>query len=232
MGGKVVHVTGHDGAFSAYLASPEGAPRAGVVVIQEIFGVNAVMRETADAYAAQGYVAICPDLFWRIEPNVQLTDKSEAEWNRAFELMNAFDPDKGVDDIDATIDYLRDQIGVKKVGAVGYCLGGMLAYLTAARTDVDASVAYYGVSLDKRLEEAEKLAQPLLLHIAGKDRFVPPAAQEVIKAGLHNHPQVTINTYDAQDHAFARQGGAHYDAAAAELANRRTADFFREHLAA
>jgi carboxymethylenebutenolidase len=232
MSGKVVQVVGHDGAFSAYLAMPEGNPKAGIVVIQEIFGVNAVMRDITDAYAAQGYAALCPDLFWRIEPNVQLSDKSDEEWKRAFALMNAFDPDKGVDDIDAAIDYLRDHIGVAKVGAVGFCLGGMLAFLTAARTDVDASVSYYGVNIDKRLEEAEKLAQPLMLHIAGKDKFVSPAAQESIKAGLHNHPQVTINVYDAQDHAFAREGGAHFDAQAAELANRRTADFFRDHLAA
>ena len=232
MGGKVVQVVGHDGSFSAYLAMPEGTPKAGIVVIQEIFGVNAVMRDITDSYAAQGYAALCPDLFWRIEPNVQLSDKSDEEWKRAMALMNAIDPDKGVDDIDASIDYLRDQIGVAKVGAVGFCLGGMLAFLAAARTDVDASVSYYGVNLDKRLEEAEKLAQPLMLHIAGKDKFVSPAAQEAIKAGLHNHPQVTINVYDAQDHAFAREGGAHYDAQAAELANRRTADFFRDHLAA
>lgn len=232
MSGKVVQIAGRDGAFSAYLATPSEPAKAGLVVIQEIFGVNAVMREIADAYAAQGYAALCPDLFWRLEPGVQLTDKTDAEWKHALELMGAFDPDKGVDDIDASIDYLRERIGVLKVGAVGYCLGGMLAFLTAARTDVDASVSYYGVSLDKRLDEIEKLAQPLMLHMAGKDQFVPAKAQEAIKAGLHNHPQVTINVYDAQDHAFARKGGAHYDAQAAELANRRTADFFREHLAA
>jgi carboxymethylenebutenolidase len=232
MSGKVVHVTGHDGAFSAYLAMPSGPPKAGVVVIQEIFGVNAVMRDIADSYAAQGYAALCPDLFWRIEPGIQLSDHKDADMKRAFELFGLFDADKGVDDIEASIDYLREHIGVKKVGAVGFCLGGMLAYLTAARTDADASVSYYGVSLERRLEEAEKLAQPLMLHIAGKDSFVPPPAQEAIKAGLHNHPQVTINVYDGQEHAFARKGGEHFDAQAAELANRRTADFFAEHLAA
>ncbi len=145
MSGKVVQVTGHDGAFSAYLAMPSGQPKAGIVVIQEIFGVNAVMRDITDAYAAQGYAALCPDLFWRLEPGVQLTDKTEADWKRALELMGAFNVDKGIDDIDAGIDYLRALPSVNKVGAVGFCLGGMLAFLTAARTDVDASVSYYGV---------------------------------------------------------------------------------------
>jgi carboxymethylenebutenolidase len=232
MGGKIVQIRGHDGAFSGYLATPDGAPKAGLVLIQEIFGVNAVMREIADAYAAQGYAALCPDLFWRLQPNVQLTDKTKAEWDRALALMGAFDVDKGIDDIDATIDYLRDTAGIKKVGAVGFCLGGMLAFLTAARTDVDASVGYYGINLDKRLDEVEKLAQPLLLHIAGKDRFVPPTTQEVVKAGLHNHPRVTIYSYENCDHAFARIGGEHFDKDAADLANRRTADFLRENLAA
>lgn len=231
MTGKIVQIRGRDGAFSGYLSAPE-TPRAGLVVIQEIFGVNDVMREITDQYAAQGYAALCPDLFWRQEPNVQLSDKTEQDWTRAKALMGAFDVDKGIEDIDATIDYLRDTAGMKKVGAVGFCLGGMLAYLTATRTDVDASVGYYGINLDKRLEEAEKLAQPLMLHIAGKDRFVPPNAQDVVKAGLHNHPHVTIHAYDHADHAFARIGGEHFDGDAADLANRRTADFLRDNLTA
>ncbi|MGE3865839.1 MAG: dienelactone hydrolase family protein [Hyphomonadaceae bacterium] len=232
MSGKTVTVKGHDGAFAAYLATPSTPPRAAVVVIQEIFGVNAVMRQIADQYAAAGYLALCPDLFWRIEPNIQLTDQSEAEWKRAFALFGAFNVDNGIDDIDASIDYLRGAAGVQKVGAVGFCLGGLLAYLTAARTDVDAAVGFYGVTIEQRLEEAEKIAQPLMLHIASKDQFVSPQAQETIKAALHNHPQVTIHIYEGQDHAFARAGGAHYDKAAAELANRRTADFFRQKLLA
>ncbi len=230
MSGKKVRVEGRDGAFSAYLAEPKGGSKAGLVVIQEIFGVNAVMRGLCDHYAAQGFTAICPDLFWRIEPDIDITDQSEAEWKRAFDLFNAFDVDKGIEDIDATIDHLRDHLGMKKVGAVGYCLGGLLAYLTAARTDVDASVGYYGVSLEQRLEEADKLAQPLMLHIASKDQFVPPEAQEKIKAGLKNHPHVTLHVYDGQDHAFARKGGQHYDKHSAELADARTLAFFKQHL--
>lgn len=230
MAGQDIQITGEAGAFMAYLARPASQPRAAVVVLQEIFGVNAVMRGACDQLAAQGYLALCPDLFWRIEPGIQLTDKTQAEWGRAFELYKAFDIDAGLKDIDAAIQHARSTLGQAKVGAVGYCLGGLLAYLTACRTDADASVSYYGVGLEQRLEEADKLTRPLLLHIAEKDQFVPPAAQSAILAGLKNHPQVTIQVYEGQDHAFARAGGQHHNAEAAKLANERTAAFFAEHL--
>lgn len=230
MAGTETRIRSEAGEFMAYVASPAGNASAAIVVIQEIFGVNAVMRGVCDRLAAQGYLALCPDLFWRIEPGVQLTDKTEAEWAKAFELYKAFDVDAGVKDIEAAIQHARSQLGAAKVGAVGYCLGGLLAYLTACRTDADASVGYYGVGLEQRLEEADKLTRPLLLHIAGKDKFVPPAAQAAIQAGLKNHPMVSLHLYAEQDHAFARQGGEHYDAAAAKLANDRTAAFFGEHL--
>lgn len=123
-------------------------------------------RETADWLASQGYVALAPDLFWRQEPGIQLTDKTEADWARAFELFNGFNIDKGIEDIGATIDALRNMDGCTgKVGAVGYCLGGLLAYLTAARTSIDAAVGYYGVSINDRLSEASGIKRPLLLHV-------------------------------------------------------------------
>src|ERR1700742_3096616 len=121
-----------DGAMGGYLASPSSGKGPGLVVIQEIFGVNKVMRDLADGFAARGYFALVPDLFWRIEPGVQLTDKTKAEWDQAFALMNKFNPDNGVRDIQSSIDFLRAQNGCTgKVGDVGYCLGGLLAYLTA-----------------------------------------------------------------------------------------------------
>src|ERR1700761_8533060 len=154
-----------DGAFSAYVARPAAAKAPAVVVIQEIFGVNAVMRGICDDLAERGYLAICPDLFWRIEPGIDITDQSDAEWKRAFELFNAFDVDAGVKDIAATIDLVRADAGCNGGGgAVGFCLGGLLAFLTATRTDIDASVGYYGVSIERHTGEAEKLAVPLLLH--------------------------------------------------------------------
>src|SRR6476620_9403227 len=160
MAGEYQTIKVPDGEFRAYVARPAAPKAPAVVVIQEIFGVNQVIRDITDGLAGQGYLAICPDLFWRIEPGIDITDKTEAEWKRAFELFNAFDVDAGVGDIAATIAQIRkDPACNGKVGAVGFCLGGLLAFLTATRTDVDASVAYYGVGIDGRLAEAEKLAR-------------------------------------------------------------------------
>ena len=225
-------IAAEGGSFSAYVARPAAAKAPAVVAIQEIFGVNRVMREVCNRLAEAGFLAIAPDLFWRLEPDVDITDQSQAEWDKAFDLMNRFDVDQGVEDIAATLAHIRSDAGCSgKAGAVGYCLGGRLAYLTATRTDSDASVGYYGVGIEGYLGEAERLAHPLMLHIAEEDAFVPKDAQARIIAALKDHPQVSIHTYPGCDHAFARPGGAHYDAAAAGLANRRTLDFFGEHLA-
>jgi carboxymethylenebutenolidase len=231
MPGTDISITSPDGKFGGYLAQPSSNKGPGIVVIQEIFGVNAVMREICDGLAEQGYFALAPDLFWRIEPNIQLTDKTEAEWKRAFELYQKFNVDTGVKDIQATVTHLRAVPGAgPKVGAVGYCLGGLLAYLTGTRTNVDAAVGYYGVGIERHLAEKDKIKKPLLLHIAAKDQFVPPAAQTQIIDALKGHPQATTHVYANVDHAFARTGGQHYDKAAANLANKRTAEFFRTHL--
>ena len=231
MSGMATTIKGADGSFGAYLASPVSARAPGVVVIQEIFGVNAVMREIADGFAERGYFALVPDLFWRLEPNVQLSDKTDAEWKKAFDLMGRFDQTEGVADIQASIDHLRKLPAASgKVGTVGFCLGGLMAFLSAIRTDSDASVGYYGVNIQDHLAEAKTLRNPLMLHIAGKDQFVPPPAQQQIVEGLKSNSLVTIHVYPEMDHAFARVGGAHYDKANAELANGRTATFFRQHL--
>lgn len=226
-----VTIDGPDGRFGGYLAKPAAGRGPGVVIIQEIFGVNHAMREVADGFAAHGYFALAPDLFWRLEPGVQLTDKTDSEWQRAFALMTRFDIDAGVKDIQATLNYLRGVTGCSgKAGAAGYCLGGLLAYLTACRTDSDASVGFYGVNIHEKLAEAKNIKTPLMLHIAGKDQFVPPEAQKAVTEGLKGNRHVTIHHYPQMDHAFARPGGAHYDKACADLANGRTATFFREHL--
>ena len=219
------------GEFSAYVAMPSHNPAPALVVIQEIFGVNAEMRKKCDEFAKPGYIAICPDLFWRIEPDVQLTDKTDEEWQKAFDLMGKFDADKGIDDIQATINAIREHEDCSgDVGAVGYCLGGKLAYLTATRTDINASVGYYGVEIDKFLDEAENIKAPLLLHIAEEDEFVPKEAQEKIKSGLDNHDKVTIYSYPGVSHAFARDGGKNYDDYSATNANERTREFLSSNL--
>lgn len=225
MAGHDILIHGPDGDFSAYKTG-EGPV---LIVLQEIFGVNQVMRELCDEYAAQGFTAVCPDLFWRIKPGIQITDKTEEDWKKAFDLFGKFDVDAGIRDVATTIAQMRAE-GASKVGAVGYCLGGQLAYLTACRTDADACVGYYGVNIQTRLDEASHISHPLMLHIAGKDEFVPPKAQGQIMDQLSGHGLVTIHHYAERDHAFARPGGAHYHAEDAELANSRTINFLNHHL--
>lgn len=221
-----------DGTFAAYVSAPKTAsPVAGMLVVQEIFGVNQVMRDLCDSYAAQGYLAVCPDLFWRQEPGIQITDKSDAEWQRAFALFKGFDQDKGAQDLAASLAHLRKLPGSNgKAGTVGYCLGGKLAYLMAARSNSDCNVSYYGVGIDGALGEAGKIQKPLLMHIAAEDGYVPKDAQARIKQALGANEKVTIHVYEGTDHAFARVGGAHWNAAAAKLANDRTAAFLKKHL--
>ena len=231
MSGKDISVAGPDGKFGAYLASPASGHGPGVIVIQEIFGVNDVVRQICDSHAARGRFALAPDLFWRLEPGVQLTDKTQEDWGRAFGLMQRFNVDSGVTDIQASISHLRKVAGVSgRVGTVGYCLGGQLAYLASTRTDTDASVGYYGVMIQNRLNEADKMKKPLMLHIAAKDSYCPPEAQKQIIDGLKGNSLVTIHVYPEMEHAFAREGGQHYDKACADLANTRTDTFFRQHL--
>src|SRR5579859_198653 len=209
-----------DGPMNAYLALPPGGTGPGIVLIQEIFGVNQVMRDLADEIASHGYVVACPDLFWRIEPGIDISDKTEAEWARAFDLFKTFHVEHGIRDLRATLTALRAHPAVKgKVGAVGYCLGGKLAYLMATRTDVDCAVGYYGVGLQDMLGEAAHIHKPLMLHIAGQDEFTPPDAQAKIHAALDHHHHITIHDFPSNNHAFARVGGAHYDRHEALIAN-------------
>lgn len=230
--GHMIEIESPDGKFAAYRADPiHSARRPAVIVLQEIFGVNAVMRGVCDDLAAKGFLAVCPDLFWRIEPGVDITDKSEAEWKKAFELMNKFDPDTGVIDIQRTIDQVRrDKACNGHVGAVGYCLGGLLAYLTACRTDSEASVGYYGVNIAKYADEAKTIKGQLMLHIAGKDQFVDADAQKAMHAALDPLPNVTLHDYPERDHAFARIGSDHYHEADASTANARTLQFLSANL--
>jgi carboxymethylenebutenolidase len=230
MSGTDITIDASDGgSFAAYLALPDGGSGPGVVVLQEIFGVNAVMRAICDGLAAKGYAAVCPDLFWRQEPGIQLTDKTDEEWARAFELFGGFDLDNGMDDIGRTVTALRKHDACTgKVGAVGFCLGGRLAFLAATRTPVDCAVGYYGVMLTEHLDEPIKA--PLMLHIATEDEFAPKEAQDAVHAALDPNPKVTLYDYDGQQHAFAREGGAHYDRASADLAESRTLAFFQQHL--
>ena len=229
--GEWIEIAGPDGAFRAYVARPSGTPKAAVVAIQEIFGVNAVMRGKADWLAREGYLAIAPDLFWRIKPGIDITDRTEAEWKQAIDYMNALDKSAAVQDVQATITAARALVPNHKVGVLGYCMGGYLAFLAACRTDADASVAYHGGGIHTALGEAGAIKKPVMLHNPMKDGFVPVEALNTIRETLKSNPLVTIHEYAEQDHAFTREGGAHYDEAAKQLADARTIAFLNQALA-
>ncbi|HEY9787511.1 MAG TPA: dienelactone hydrolase family protein [Candidatus Obscuribacterales bacterium] len=221
-----------EGEFHCYVAKPEKLPAPAVIVIQEIFGITPHLRAACDNLAQEGYVGIAPDLFWRMEPGVVLNPDIEADFQHAFGLYQRFDQDKGMSDLTFLLKHVRGLPEVKgRVGCMGYCLGGLLAYLMSTRTDADCSVGYYGVGIESFLKESENIKKPLLLHFAGADKFVPKEAQEIIKRTLADNPNVFVHIYDGLDHGFARLGGHAYNKAGADLANSRTSEFFRKHLA-
>lgn len=228
--GEWVEIAGPDGAFKAYVARPSGTPKGAVVAVQEIFGVNAVMRGKTDWLAREGFLAVCPDLFWRIKPGIDLTDQTDAEWREAFGYMNQLDKDASVKDVAATLAWARTQ-GVTKAGVMGYCMGGYIAFLAACRTDSDATVAYHGGGIHTALGEAGCIKKPLMLHNPMKDSFIPVEALNTIRETLKSNPLVTVHEYAEQDHAFTREGGKHYDAEATRLADGRTIAFLNQHLA-
>ncbi|MGE0222129.1 MAG: dienelactone hydrolase family protein [Acetobacteraceae bacterium] len=221
-----IPATDGSGQFSAYVRQPKSAatPCGAVVLIQEIFGVNQAMRDTADWVADMGFIAVCPDLFWRIEPNVDITDKSEAEWKKAFDLFQKFDQAKGIEDLKATVATARTLTGANgKVGTMGYCLGGRLAFMMAEQSDADVNVSYYGVGLDGLLGDIGKVTRPLIVHIADKDEYFPEAGRKAVADGTKGNPRVACYNYNA-DHAFARVNGIHWDGLSAAIANGRSAE--------
>jgi carboxymethylenebutenolidase len=232
MADQSIRATDGSGSFNAYVALPKTRKGPGIVIIQEIFGVNPWLRHVADRAAAAGYVAMAPDLFWRLKPGVQLDADIEKEFQEGVSYMQRFDSDKAVEDLKATVAALRQHpAATGKVGTVGFCLGGRLAFMMACRSNADANIGYYGVNLPALLGEAKSITKPLLLHIAENDKFVPPPAQAQIKDALKGNSHVTIYTYPGADHGFARNGSHSFNKEAAELANSRSADFFRRNLA-
>lgn len=221
-----------DATFDAYVAKPVGTPKAAIIVIQEIFGVNEGIRRKCDALAAEGYLAYAPDLFWRLEPHIELDADIDAEFQKALGLMGKFNQDQAIRDIEATIRAARTALGGEgKVGLVGYCLGGRLTFMCACRTDGDAFVGYYGVGIDGLLGEQHAIGKPVLLHVPTADHFVGPDAQKAMHEGLAANSHVTLCDYEGLDHGFAAQMGKRRDEAGASLADGRTSAFFAEHLA-
>lgn len=219
------------GSFDAYFAVPETTPAGCVIVIQEIFGINQGIREKCDWLASEGFIACAPDLFWRIEPGIELSDQVPEELERAFQLFGEFNIEQGIEDLKATYHTLKGHAdGNGKVGCLGYCLGGKLAYLMACKSSIDVSVGYYGVGIEGMLEDAQNIENSLMLHIATEDGFVPPEAQAAIHDQFDNNPLIKLHDYQDMDHAFARVGGDNYDERAAQLADTRSIDFLRQNL--
>jgi carboxymethylenebutenolidase len=232
MGERIeIPALGAEGLIPGWIERPSGQAKAAILVIPEIFGVNEGIRRKCAGWAAQGYVALAPDIFWRFAPGVELDPDVPDQLQEAFGYFQQYDPDHGVKDIEAAIRWLRTHEGTEKVGLVGYCLGGRLAYMAATRTDIDASVSYYGVMIDQMLGESHAIARPLMLHIPTDDHFVGPEAQAAIHAGLDSHPRVTLHDYQGLDHGFAAEMGDRRHEAGAQLADSRTAAFLAEHLA-
>ena len=227
-----ITVQGQDGKFAAYIARPETVPAPAVVVLQELFGVNADIRRHCDELAEQGYIALAPDLYWRQEPGVDLNVTSQADWDHGLRLYSAYDRDAGVKDIKDTIDAVHNLPECNgKVALLGYCLGALMVFMAAVRNDgIDAAVWYHGADTEKYLGEVDGLHAPILMHLAEEDEFISKAAQTEIKAALAKKPNATVYSYPGQSHAFSRHSGAHYNAAAAHLANGRTSEFLHQQL--
>jgi len=226
-----ITIEGRDGVFRAYIARLKALPAPAVVVLHEVFGMNADIRKTCTELAEQGFIAVAPDLFWRQEPGVDLSVTSEADWQHGLRLYQAFDRDAGAKDVKDTANVvakLPECTG--KVAVLGYCLGGLMTFLTAVRYGADAAVVYHGGDTEKYLGEVDGFDTPLLMHLGDEDEFISKAAQAEIKTAFANKPNVTIYSYPGQYHAFARHNGAHYNAAAAALANGRTRDFLHQQL--
>ena len=220
-----------EGSFDAYRATPAGECRGAIVVLHEVFGVNADIRETCNELADAGYLAIGPDLFWRLEPHIDLSVQSYTDWQKGLELYGRFDVDTGVRDVASTVDAARARSSAgHRVGVIGFCLGGLLTFLTAARTQVDAAVAFHGARTDEFLAEASDIDAPMQIHLAEEDEFIPKEAQRRIAATMAADPKAEVFSYAGCRHAFSRHGGEHFDAEAAHLSRSRTLTFFDRHL--
>jgi carboxymethylenebutenolidase len=228
---RTVEVPLRNGVMSAYLAVPDRTPVGAVIAIMEIWGVNHTMREHAHEFARAGFVCLVPDLFWRQEPGVELSDENPEDVKKAFDLYYDFDYDLGVQDMEDTRRYLATLPQCNgRVGAVGYCLGGKLCYLMCCRTDIDCAVAYYGTYIEHHIREAKNLHRPFMLHMALKDRWVQAEVNELLERRLSPNPLVTLHKYPGADHAFARHGGKSWSKSEADRALVLSVDFFRKHL--
>ena len=223
MNNRYAEIAAENGkTFRAYVTTHREERKPGLIVCAEAFGVNSHMRALADRYAAMGFTVIVPDVFWRIEPDMELPYTEEG-LKRASENLALFDRDHGVADIRRTIDALRAMPECNgKVGIIGFCIGGALAYLAAARLGVDACVSYYGKGIEDHLDEADKVNCPSVLHYGGADRFIPEHVVARVRSSLAHKPNIRIFSYPGVDHGFNSEDRKAYHAEAARIAAERT----------
>ncbi|WP_350646719.1 dienelactone hydrolase family protein [Pseudomonas sp. HY13-MNA-CIBAN-0226] len=225
-----IEIDSADGKFGAYLAIPHTQKGPGIVLIQEIFGVNEHIRSVAEQYAADGYLVVVPDLFWRSGARIELT-YDEAGWKRAVELMNATDITKAQDDIKLAIAALKDQPGLDGgVASIGYCFGGLLSYLTAANGLVDVAITYYGGGIQDQLDRADEITVPLLMHFGEEDSHIPLEAVEKIAERFENNDFVEIVIYPRAEHGFNCSHRDSYNQRAAAEAHGNTLIFLGQEL--
>jgi carboxymethylenebutenolidase len=227
-----ITIAAEDGkTFEAYIAMPKTTPAPGVVLLQEVYGVNRFMQRISDHWAGQGYLAVAPHMYWRIAPGVVLDPEVPGARDEARALGQKLDVDQAVKDVGAVVAHLRGMSECTgKVGTSGYCLGGKLAYLNAARGDADCNVSYYGVGIENLLDEAPKIRNPLMLHMGEADPWTPLEVRKQIEGVLAGFMHVSIYHYPDTDHAFAREGASSDVPDMRALANGRTLEFFRKHL--
>jgi carboxymethylenebutenolidase len=232
MSGRSITIKAQNGGtFSGYLATPPSGSGPGILVLQEIFGVSAHIRSVVDRWAEEGYVALAPDLFWRLQPGVDLGFTPD-DVKTARDLGGRFDIDQGVRDMGDAITAMKALPEFKgKVGAVGYCVGGRLAFLAAARLGVDAAVSYYGTRMDGHLDEVKSVRCPIMFHFGGKDAAVPPETRDRIRAAFSAHDDAEFYVYADAGHAFNNDRRTEaYDPFAAQLARSRSIGLFRRTL--
>jgi carboxymethylenebutenolidase len=224
--GKDIKLTSSDSfQLNAYVAEPVSPAKAGVVVIQEIFGINPHIRSVADRFAKEGFLAIAPAIFDRVRPGIELA-YNPSTMKEGFGYVTALDQKNTIADIDAAISWLRSQPGIKKVGAVGFCWGGTLAFLTNARLKVEASVSYYGGGIQFYLEEKPK--SPSMYHFGGKDDHIKQDVWDAVRAAV---PGAPVYVYDSAGHAFNRDVDPNsYVPEAANLAMSRTLELLHANL--
>ena len=216
--------------YDAYLALPPAGSGPGLVLFQEIFGVNAHIRAVAEQYALAGFVVLAPDLFWRQQRRVELGYEGE-DMQRALAFTKSIDRDALLRDIGSSVAALRarPEVGSHKVGAIGYCMGGRLAYLAAATTDIDAAVPYYGGGIHDNLERAASIRCPVQFHHAGVDNNIPPEAVEKVRAAMAGK-SAEFHVYASAHHGFNCWARASYHAPSAALAHGRALQFLAQHL--